>query len=174
MRWLTKWFLLPYCVMSSGVGVVHAEDPTRIADFKDWTVLSYGSGNQKYCYAITWPKQKPASAEGRTPYLLVAHQPGQGIRNQIELHAGMTFIPDSEANIEIGSKHYQLYTVGGSAWATSSVQDNRMVSDMRLGKKLVIKGKVGNGQSIVDSYSLKGFTAAMNKVSKICKQRISR
>ncbi len=160
--------LLSLLAISFWVGVAHSGDPQRVADFRDWTVLSSGSGNEKYCYAITWPKSSSTTTSDRKPYLLVAHQPGQAVRNQVELSAGITFLPNSSAEVAIGRKSYRLYTVGDGAWMESSVQDNHMVSDMRRGSKLTVKGKTGSGQVITDSYSLLGFTAAMKRVGRIC------
>ncbi len=151
------------------MGNTVADDPRRVADFRDWSVLSSGSGSEKYCYAITWPKNTHATSIERKPYLLVAHQPGQAVRNQVEVNAGVPFVSESNAKVVVGRRSYELYTVSDGAWMESSVQENRLVSDMKKGSKLIVNGQVGNGDWISDSYSLLGFTAAMKKIIQICR-----
>jgi len=160
---------LPSLLLCVWIGNAVADDPKRVADFRDWSVLSSGSGSEKYCYAITWPKNTQITSKKREPYLLVAHQPGEAVRNQVEVNAGIPFVSESSAKIVVGRRSYELYTVGDGAWMESSAQENRLVSDMRKGSKLIVNGQVGNGNLISDSYSLLGFTAAMKKVSQICR-----
>lgn len=166
MKFIFQWLLATGLLLS---GCAYAEDPTPIGDFKDWSVHSYGDGRAKYCYAISWPKKQDSANTNRKPYLLVAHQPGKGIRNQVELNAGTIFLPNVPVSVKIGEKQYEMYSVGDGAWTPTSVLDNRMVSDMRQGRQFVVSGKSGGGKAIKDRYSLLGFTAAIKEASKNCR-----
>ena len=46
--------------------------------------------------------------------------------------------------------------------------DKAMVAAMIKGIKMVVKGTSQSGVSTVDTYSLKGFTAAHGRINKAC------
>ena len=60
-----------------------------------------------------------------------------------------------------------LFTKGDGAWSDS--KDATIVSAMRKGKKMEVKGTSWRGTSTTDSYSLSGVKQAMDKIDQQCK-----
>ena len=64
-----------------------------------------------------------------------------------------------------GSVFYTTEDVSDSAWTDD---DAKVVFAMKKGLKLVITGESSRGTVINDTYTLKGFTSAINKLNKDC------
>jgi hypothetical protein len=54
------------------------------------------------------------------------------------------------------------------AWAKDSKTDQEIISKMKAGNRLTSKGYSKLGTYSEDTYSLAGFTAAFNQMSKSC------
>ena len=57
---------------------------------------------------------------------------------------------------------------GEAAWTDSAAQDDQVVSSMRRGAKAVITGVSSRGTTTVDTFSLLGFTAAVEEAARRC------
>ena len=60
---------------------------------------------------------------------------------------------------------YTTEDLPSAAWTN---EDNKVVFAMKKGLKLIITGESNRGTITNDTYSLKGFTAAFNKLTEDC------
>ncbi len=68
----------------------------------------------------------------------------------------------------VDGKAYELFTQGENAWLEKPADETRMVEAMKAGSTLTVVGKSNRGTTTTDRYSLTGFTAAHNAISKAC------
>lgn len=147
-----------------------------IAEYGDWRMFVSGEGQSKNCYIAGEPKSStPKKARRGDIFLIVAHRPGQGVRNEISVRIGYPFSATSEPFARIGSDEYGFFTGiqienGADEWAWLETLDDqtRLVAAMRRGNELVFKGTSARGTLTTDSYSLKGVTAAMKALDAAC------
>jgi invasion protein IalB len=71
--------------------------------------------------------------------------------------------------ITIGDRKFSLFTQGSDGWAKDSETDKAIVKSMIHGSKMFIDGTSSRGTKTMDTFSLKGFTAAYKAASKACK-----
>ena len=64
-----------------------------------------------------------------------------------------------------GGITYDFYTDGDTAWAK---EDKKVIYAMKKGLQLETTGISSKGTKVIDIYTLKGFTAAVNKLTKDC------
>ena len=88
-----------------------------------------------------------------------------------ELVAGYTYKKDSGVTIKIGSQKFELFTSGGTAWAKTSNTDRALARAMKRGNTMTVAGTSSRGTKTLDTYSLKGFTAAYNAIGTNCKKK---
>jgi invasion protein IalB len=62
-----------------------------------------------------------------------------------------------------------MFTNGEWAWAPTDEADKKMVQAMKRGAKATLTGRSSRGTKTEDTFSLKGFTAAVEDASKRCK-----
>lgn len=154
-----------------------AETSRLLGTFNDWAAYTHGSGNSRICYAMTEPKEMlPRGVNRGDVFLMVTHRPGQNTKNEISMRSGYVFGSESRPYVEVGSDRFQLFTgvdQGGEArhwaWLENSSDENRMVTAMKRGSDMTIRGTSSRGTLTTDRYSLSGATAAMNRIDEACK-----
>ncbi len=151
--------------------------PQHLGTFTDWTAFVDGSGANRECYIMSLPKKEEGqySRRGDT-YTVVTHRPRDGTIGQVSVEAGYTYKQGSEVTVDIDGKSFILFTtyrsgnetrVGSNAWAYVGA-DAELVAAMKTGRSMVIRGTSSRGTLTSDTYSLSGFTAAFNAISKAC------
>ena len=68
----------------------------------------------------------------------------------------------------IDGQTFQLFTDGEWAWPGSAEDDASVLAAMKNGTSAVLTAKSGKGTKTVDTFSLRGFTAAMEDAEKRC------
>ena len=146
--------------------------PQRIGEFQAWTAATHAEGGQKICYAFT----RATRSEGvpnRAPnnvLLVVTHRP-KG-RDQVALQSGYAYPRNAGGNtdpvqVSVGGTNLGFYTAGGSAFA----RDNKAaLAALKGGREAVARGPLPNGGrgQATDAFSLAGFSAAHEAISREC------
>jgi len=136
--------------------------------FDDWHVLSTMQDSKKVCYIASIPKHEEGSYKKRSePYLLVSLFNKR--KAEISVSSGFEYKSGSVIGIIIGDKKFSLKKLQGErAWAENEDIDMKIVAAMKAGNKLKARGTSTVGTYSIDSYSLKGFTKAYNKMIQLC------
>jgi hypothetical protein len=154
----------------SGAVLAQGQEPTSLGEFGAWAAYAYRAQGGKVCYVVSQPKSSTPKAAKRDPaFLLVTHRPGQAVRNEVSTIIGYPFKKDAIVELTIDTNNYQLFTNGDGAWAETSAKDKEIVGAMRKGQKLTVKGASWRGTETLDSYSLDGISAALEKIDQNCK-----
>lgn len=142
---------------------------------QDWSVFEAGSGKDRVCWIVSKPTKWEARRDGRKVdvnrgdiYLMVANRPGQGVTNEISMVAGYPFRTNSNVGVEIGSDKFTMFTQDQTAWLENARADAQMIEAMKRGVEAVITGISGRGTTTIDTFSLLGFTAALQEAQRLC------
>lgn len=153
-----------------------AEDKTasktetrKIGSFKEWDAYEYINNGTKLCYLHTQPQKKePASAKRGEIYILVTHKPKEKIRNEVSIYFGYPLKQNVVAQAVIDGHVIDMFTHEEAAWAADAATDQKLVTALRKGRTLVVKGESTRGTKTTDTYDLHGFTAALQAIDKAC------
>jgi len=146
--------------------------PSLLGQFGDWGAYTAANGGKKLCYALAKPSSQatePANRPRDPAYIFVSTRPSENVRNEISIVIGYPFKPGYEANVDIGSAKYAMYTQADGAWIKNAAEEARMVDAMRRGSDLVVTGESGRGTKSTDRYNLKGLSQALDRVAQECK-----
>ena len=163
--------LAPLAVLA-GLAPVLAQtpEPTDLGKFGDWAAYTYKTQGGKVCYISSQPKtQTPKNAKRDPAFLLVTHRPSQSVRNEVSTIIGYPFKKDTPVQLTIDATDFQLFANGDGAWADTATKDKEIVTAMKKGQKLTVKGASWRGTETLDSYSLKGLAQALAKIDAACK-----
>lgn len=143
--------------------------PKLIDVFGKWEAYTYTEKGKKVCYMGSQPTSAKGdyTKRGRI-YAMVTHRPSLKLLNEVSFITGYTYKTDSKVDLQIDSKSFKLFTHDDSAWASTSEGDQKLIKAMRAGSKMVVVGYSSRGTKTTDTYSLSGFTAAYNAISKSC------
>ena len=154
----------------TGPALAQGQDPTPLGEFGDWAAYTNKTSGGKVCYAVASPQgSEPKNAKRDPIFFLITHRPQQNVRNEVSTIIGYPFKKDATVQVTVDTQSYQLFTNGDGAWADTSAKDKEIVAALRKGQKLTVKGVSWRGTETLDSYSLKGVKAAIDKIDDSCK-----
>lgn len=152
-----------------------AQTETRTASHDAWSVFESGSGQGKVCWIVSQPTESVARRGGQVVevqrgqiYMMVAIRPGDGVANEVSFLSGYPFRRGSKVRATIGSRNWELFTEGENAWLSSAAEDDAIVAGMRRGIEATVKGTSSRGTETTDTFSLRGFTAAIEQAKGLC------
>ncbi|MCX7286891.1 MAG: invasion associated locus B family protein [Rhodobacterales bacterium] len=148
------------------------ESTNRVATMTDWNVFTEES--PKECWGVSKPKEsvntrdgQPVSVRRGDILLFVTFRPGKP--GEISFTGGYPFAGGSTVEVMLDGQPYQLFTDGEWAWPGSAEEDAKLLAAMKAGTSATLTARSGKGTQTVDSFSLRGFTAAMEDAEKRCK-----
>ncbi len=155
----------------------HAQNaPKVLGTYNAWTAYSSDESGSEVCFIVSDPKEKKLSRVGRKRgdvHFLVSNWPAQKIRNQPSVIIGYPFAPRSKPSVQIGSDKFELVLDPDNeaheerAWVKDSME-SKMIEAMRRGANMIVTGRSASGTISTDTYSLLGFTAALQRINKEC------
>lgn len=166
-------------VFAFGVSAVSAQAQsaaqTKCVSAKtDWSVCVWEQ--PKECWGVSTPKQmvntragKPAQVRRGDTMLFVTYRAGSNGRPEISYTPGYGYAQGAGVTVEIGNEKFSLVTDGEWAWPRSPEEDSKLLAAMRRGSTATLVGESSRGTQTRDSFSLSGFSAAMEEAEKRCK-----
>lgn len=153
-------------IFASG-GAIAAE-PDFIGDFGSWSAFTYQGDGGKVCYVASKPTSQEGDYQRRGEvYTLVSHRTADGVRGEISIVAGYDYKKDTGPTAKIGGATFRMFAEGDTAW----IDDDReefMVQTMKGGLEMVVTGTSSRGTLTTDTYSLSGFTKAVEAIDQAC------
>ena len=147
-----------------------AQEAKLIDSFGDWEAYRESVGGKAVCYIGSHPKKARGKYKSRGEvYVLVTHRPAEKSFGVVSFKAGYIYEKASEVDVSIGETTFKLFTDAGHAFAYDDKTDKALIKAMTRGARMVIRGTSSRGTLTTDTYSLKGFTAALKAISKACK-----
>jgi hypothetical protein len=151
--------------------VVAQESTNNVATMTDWSVFTEES--PKECWGVSSPRESTATRDGAVVQArrgdilyFVTFRPGAGAAGEISFTGGYPFKPGSTVKVTIGNDSFDLFIDGEWAWPA---EDGPLLAAMKNGQEAVLTGVSGKGTETKDTFSLRGFTAAMEEAEKRCK-----
>ncbi len=150
-----------------------AESENRVSANTDWSVFE--DNEPRECWAVSAPKETVNTRDGDVVevrrgdiLLMVFNRPAQNVNGQLAFTGGYPFAGGSTVELEIGGTEYELITEGEWAWPTTPEEDAQIVAALKRGAQAVLTGRSGRGTQTQDTFSLLGFTAAVDDATARC------
>ena len=141
-----------------------------IGTHKDWTAYSNKEKNGKTCFIASKPLKSSGkynkNNRGKT-YVFVTNIKNE-TSHEISVVAGFNYKKNTKVKFTIDKNTTLLFPIDDRAWSESPKVDKMLVRSMKKGNKLTIEGISSPGNTIIDYYSLSGFTKALSLIDKNC------
>lgn len=148
------------------------ESDNRVAVTSDWNVFT--EENPKECWGVTVPREtvntrdgQPVSVRRGDILLFVTFRPGQA--GVVSFTGGYPFASGSTVQMDVDGNSYDLFTDGEWAWPATPEADAQLLAAMRAGSTAVLTARSDRGTQTRDTFSLRGFTAAMTEAEARCR-----
>jgi hypothetical protein len=169
-----------------------AGKPALVASYGDWSVFQSQAGKSHICYTLAQPKERaPADMKRDPAYAFISERPSERVRNEVSFIMGFEVsAPPAPAESKdkkkpeakerksrnevvsptavIGDAEFELLPKGNDVWVKNAAEESQLIDEMRKGAKLTIKAASKKGAVTIDSYSLSGFSQAIDRALKDC------
>ena len=141
-----------------------------IVSSPSWAEIEQGKWNfvkdPDYCYIGSSPEKIdiPKGKQRGDTYILV-YQINNSKNAIVQVVAGYPFKNNKDVIVVIDNISFSFYSEDDTAWTND---DKKVIFAMKKGIKLSVKGESSRGTKTIDIYTLKGFTAAFNKLQNDC------
>lgn len=149
------------------------ESTNNVAVKTDWNVFVETDPTE--CWGVSPPKETVNTRDGRVVsvrrgeiLLFVTYRPGAGAAGEVSFTGGYPFAEGSTVTVEIGDDSFELFTDGEWAWPASKEDDAGLLAAMKRGADAVLTARSSRGTQTKDTFSLMGFTAAMEEAERRC------
>ncbi|MEX0318064.1 MAG: invasion associated locus B family protein [Ruegeria sp.] len=150
-----------------------ATSTNRVAAKTDWHV--YVEDDPTECWSVSSPKETVNTRGGRVVsvrrsdiLLFVFFRPKAEVSGQVTFTGGYPFAPGSTVNLNVEGEEFELFTEGEWAWPATETDDAKIVTAMKRGSEAVLTARSERGTQTKDTFSLLGFTAAIEDAEKRC------
>jgi hypothetical protein len=166
--------------------------PLLVASFGDWGVYQTQASKGRVCYTLAQPKDRTPANLNRDPaYAFISDRPGEGVRNEVSFIMGFDVANPAEeaksddkadkakakaakapavkaATATVNDQTFELLAKSTNLWVKNAAKEGQLVDEMRKGAKLEVRAMSKKGNLTTDTYSLAGFSQALERVLKDC------
>ncbi|GHF36753.1 hypothetical protein GCM10017056_05780 [Seohaeicola zhoushanensis] len=149
-----------------------SQSDNKVAAQTDWSVFVESS--PKECWTVSAPKETVNTRDGRVVavkrsdvLLMVFFRPEGGVKGQVSFTGGYPFAKGSTVNMDISGTQFELITDGEWAWPRPE-DDSKVTDAMKRGSSATLTARSSRGTQTKDTFSLLGFTAALDDAEKRC------
>lgn len=165
--------LVSALALSGMTAQAQEQSSNLVAEKTDWSVFE--DTDPKECWGVAVPDETVNTRDGRVVavtrgeiLLMVLYRPAANANAQVTFNGGYPFASGSKVNINIGGSEFGLFTDGEWAWPENETEDAKIVAAMKRGADAVVTGVSTRGTRTKDTFSLRGFTAALEEAQKRC------
>ena len=159
--------LAAYCAWA---GPATAQDLGR---YQDWRAHHFTEEGNRVCTMWTQPKKAEGKYTRRGEiFALVSHRLAEDRVGIVSFEMGYPFASGHELEVSVdGGKTIRVPASGSIVWHDSRDVNRSLVKEMQDGLEMVATGRSQRGTETVDTYSLRGFSAAYKAISQACNVR---
>jgi len=158
-----------------GTPAIAKEFSTNRVDSKqDWSV--FVENNPSQCWIVSAPSKTKATRNGKTVsvtrseiQLFALFEPSQKVYGQISFTSGYPFKPGSTVRVSVGASEHLMSQIEGEwSWPKDLKTNDEIIKSLKRGVKAIIIGTSKKGTRTQDTFSLLGFSAALEEAQKRC------
>ncbi|NKX45157.1 invasion associated locus B family protein [Roseicyclus persicicus] len=172
-HWLVGALVGTALAVAGGMASAQEESTNRVNAETDWSV--FVEDNPTQCWVVSTPRETVNTRDGRVVsvrrgeiLMFVSFWPGQERMGEVSFTGGYPFADGSTVTMQIGDATFELFTEGEMAWAASPQDDQRIITAMKRGADAVLTARSARGTQTQDTFSLMGFTAAVEDAEARC------
>lgn len=168
---MTRTTLIAFALLAGlGQGGAAANPAVEtLGTFQDWSAFAFSERGQKVCFVQSKPTASLPKGARRGPInTLVTHRPGENATDVVSVLMGYPLRAGSEVEVEVDGQRFKLFIDKETAWAPDARTDSALSAAFAKGSKAVVKGVSTRGTETTDTYSLSGFTAAIQAINRAC------
>ena len=168
--------------MTATMAFAQNQSTNRVSSNTAWSV--FVEKDPKECWSVSAPKDSVNTRGGRVVavkrgdiLLMVFYRPDAKVKAQLTFTGGYPFAEGSTVSLTVGDSQFDLSTKNvidpkskeNIGWAWPVIEDDaKIVAALKRGAQAVLTARSSRGTQTKDTFSLSGFTAAIEDAGKRC------
>jgi hypothetical protein len=141
-----------------------ANAPKKLGAFEEWTAATHQEGGTTVCYAFTYPSHSVPTVSGRGEVVLTVTERPTG-RDEVALSAGFAYAAGATVTVQVDQTGLDFYTAQRNAFARDG---KAVIAAFAKGSTAQARSPGPRETPVVDTFSLRGFSAAYAAINKAC------
>ncbi|GAB5390080.1 MAG: invasion associated locus B family protein [Alphaproteobacteria bacterium] len=151
-------------------GAAEANAPREIGTYGKWSAFVYTENGKKVCYMASRPTKDEGNYTRRGDiYAMVIHRPAENSRNEVIFISGYPHRRDSSVRVAIGGENFTLTTDKDLSFTRNAGVERSLVTAIRRGSNMIVRGTSSRGTATKDTYSLSGSSKAYDTITRQCR-----
>jgi hypothetical protein len=96
------------------------------------------------------------------------HRPAENKLDVVNIQTGYNFEESSTVTVVIDQQTFNFVADQTMAWSPDAATDRALVAAMKAGRSMTAQGVSARGNETSYTFSLLGFTAAHDEISRAC------
>lgn len=164
-KFIVTIFIFSLALLSQTI----AEEIKTVGKFNDWETIVITEESGKVCFAQSSPVLQAPKSYTRDAKLFVTFRTNENISNEVSTTAGYEFNQNNSVTATFGENVFKFdIKEQGFAWITDNKIEEKVVTKMKKGSRIMITGHNEQGSQTIDHYSLSGFTKAYDAARITC------
>jgi hypothetical protein len=139
--------------------------PKELGKFDDWIAATHQESGQTVCYAFVRAKNSAPTVPDRGPVILTVTERPSG-RDTVAISAGFSYPKGAAVTVQVETTGLDFYTAQSNAFARDG---KATVAAFQKGEQALARSPgPKDGQVVVDTFSLRGFSGAYAAINKAC------
>jgi hypothetical protein len=145
---------------------------TTLGVFNNWSAFSYLDNGRIACYATSKAaRTEPRELKRKDLYFLITHRPIDKTFYVAQAILGTTVTKHQTVVLSTPTLAFNLFADEDSAWARTAKEDREIaqsIAGSEAGGVIVVSGRLPDGNSFKDTYSLSGAKSALKAIDRAC------
>ena len=145
-----------------------ANAPKKLGAFEDWIAATHQESGATVCYAFTYAAHSVPTLPGRGEVVLTVTERPTG-RDEVALSAGFAYAPGATVTVQVDQAGLDFYTAQPQPGRNAFARDGKaVIAAFGKGKEAQARSPGPRNTPVVDTFSLRGFSAAYAAIAKAC------
>ena len=161
-------------ILFGSTSLANTYSTNRVDSKQDWSI--FVESNPTQCWIVSAPSKTKATRNGKKVevkrseiQLFALFEPAQNVFGQVSFTGGYPFKRGSIVRVTVGaSEHILSQTDGEWAWPKDLKENEELIKSLKRGVKALVFGTSKKGTRTQDTFSLLGFSAALEEAQKRC------
>jgi hypothetical protein len=142
--------------------------PKKLGTFEDWTAATHQEAGVTVCYAFTYAAHSVPTLPGRGEVVLtVTERPTS--RDDVALTVGFAYATGATVSMQVDQAALDFYTAQPQPGRNAFARDGKaVIAAFGKGKEALAHSPGPRDAKVVDTFNLRGFSAAFAAINKAC------
>jgi invasion protein IalB len=153
---------------AGAVAANETPEPALEGLYSDWSLYRLEENGNTTCYLASNLERSSDNVPRRRPaFVLITNRPAEGRKEIVSVEPGYGYADGDPVLMTVGHRQFHLVAMRGAAWAEEG-KDAQIVAAIRSGSTLIVTGRMKDGPTTTDVFSLKGFGPALTALDRAC------